>query len=162
MTTRYTQRTQPRRSGLAGFGVLLAFVLFAGSFVGPEVSADPQLTEFVVIVHPNNPSTAVSQDFVAQVFFKRTTRWGHGEAIQPVDLPLQSAVRRAFSSTVLRRSAPAVRGYWLQRIFSGRDVPPIELRSDPDVVRYVLGSPGAIGYVSARSNHTQAKVLTVR
>jgi ABC-type phosphate transport system substrate-binding protein len=162
MTPRCTQRIQSRPSGFAGFGVLLAFVLFAGSFLGPEVLADREPSEFVVIVHPANPSTDITEDFLAQAFFKRTTRWSHGQAIQPVDLPLQSAVRRAFSSAVLKRSAPAVRGFWLQQIFSGRDVPPIELDSDSSVVRYVLGSPGAVGYVSASSGHNQAKVLTIR
>lgn len=162
MTTRHPQRSTPRRSGRpAALSAWVGLALFVWAFANPGVLADQARPAFVVIVNPANPANHASQDFLAGVFFKRTTRWSHGEAIQPVDLPLQSAVRRAFSSEVLKRSAPAVRGYWLQRIFSGRDVPPLELDSDTAVVRYVLGSPGAIGYVSA-SAATPAKVLAIR
>jgi hypothetical protein len=164
MTTRSTQRSATRRryGQLAVLVAVYAIALSFSSLGSSGVWADQAPPEFVIIVHPSNPSTTVTQDFLAQAFFKRTTHWNHGESIRPVDLPMQSAVRRAFSNAVLKRSAPAVRGYWLQRIFSGRDVPPPELESDAAVIRYVLASPGAIGYVSATSGPTPAKKLTLR
>jgi hypothetical protein len=104
----------------------------------------------------------MSQDFLAQAFFKQTMRWDSGQAIEPVDLPLSAPTRQAFSTRVLKRSVPAVRAYWLQRIFSGRQVPPLELDSDAAVVRFVAGSPGAIGYVSSSADTASAKVIPVQ
>jgi PBP superfamily domain len=163
MTTRprYRSATARRhgRTAVAGalYAVALSFVL-ASSGVWAEAAAPG----FVIVVHPANPASTVTQDFLAQAFFKRTTRWSHGATIYPVDLTLQSPVRRAFSSAVLKRSAPAVRGYWLQRIFSGRDVPPPELDSDTAVLRYVAATPGAIGYVSSGADRALVKVLSLR
>jgi ABC-type phosphate transport system substrate-binding protein len=141
---------------------VVAITLAAWLFSMPlsaAVWADAVPQAFKVIINPKNPATSVSQDFLAQAFFKQTMRWDDGEVIQPVDLPLTAPARSAFSSSILKRSVPAVRAYWLQRIFSGRQVPPLELDSDASVVRFVLSSPGAVGYVSAATNSATAKVV---
>jgi hypothetical protein len=56
----------------------------------------------------------------------------------------------------------AVRSYWQQRIFSGRDVPPPELDSDEAVVAFVARSPGGIGYVSAATKLSGVRELALR
>jgi hypothetical protein len=42
----------------------------------------------------------------------------------------------------------AVRAFWQQQIFSGRDVPPPELASDKEVMEFVKQHAGAVGYMS--------------
>jgi ABC-type phosphate transport system substrate-binding protein len=96
------------------------------------------------------------------VFFKRTTRWQHGLVIHPADLRPESGIRREFSALVLKRSVSAVRSFWQQRIFSGRDLPPPEFDSDEAILRYVASSPGAVGYVSAKALVGPVKVLQLR
>jgi hypothetical protein len=95
------------------------------------------------------------------MFLKEVTRWDDGEAVHPVDLRGDSDTRSKFSESVIRRSIAAVRSYWQQRIFSGRGVPPPELESDADVVRYVLKYRGSVGYVSSRADIGKSKVLSV-
>ena len=101
-----------------------------------------------IIVHPQNPLRAADRDFVADAFLKKVTRWPNGEQIRAVDLRPGDPVRRRFSENILKRSVGAVRNYWQQRIFSGRDVPPPELDSEASVIAFVAKFPGAIGYVS--------------
>jgi ABC-type phosphate transport system substrate-binding protein len=122
----------------------------------------PSPSFYRVVVNPKNPLLSVDREFVAQSFLKKVTTWGHGGVIRPVDLALDSPVRRKFSEEVLRRSVSAVRSYWLQIVFAGRGVPPPELGSDDEVVRYVLREPGAIGYVSNRADVRGARVLVVQ
>src|SRR6185369_16960991 len=95
----------------------------------------------------------------ADAFLKSATHWSDGEAIRAVDQKPSSPTRTSFSSGVLRRSIAAVRSYWQQRIFSGRDVPPPELDSDEAVVTYVLEHRGAVGYVSGAAKVRGAKVV---
>jgi hypothetical protein len=114
---------------------------------------------FVVIVNRANGVAAVSRAFLSDAFLKKATHWDGGERIEPVDLRPDSFVRRAFSSSVLRRPVGAVRSYWQQRIFSGGDLPPPELDSDDAVVRYVARYPGAIGYVSVSASLGETKAL---
>src|SRR5262249_26268453 len=117
---------------------------------------------YVVIVHPSNPSTTVERKFVADAFLKKTTRWPHGEAIRPADLAADSPVRRRFTEDVHKRSVAEVRPYWQQIIFSGRDLPPPELGTDEEVVKFVLRYPGAIGYIAGGASLGGARAVVIR
>ena len=150
-----------RRWWRASLALVAVCILFS-----PRCDADahaaPASPGFKVIVHPSNPVTTLGADTLRQIFLKQKVRWDNGDTIKPVDLKLQSPVREEFSSEVLARSAQTVRTYWLQRIFSGGQVPPPELASDEAVIRYVASEPGAVGYVSSTADSTAAKTLTVR
>jgi hypothetical protein len=119
-------------------------------------------TVYRVIFNPRNPASSVDRRFLADAFLKKVTRWGDGEVIRPVDLTAESYVRQRFSEEVLKRSLLAVKSYWQQLVFSGRNVPPPELGSEAEVVRYVLKHKGALGYVSGDVSLDGAKVLSVR
>ena len=116
---------------------------------------------FRVIVHPSNALGAAPDTWLADAFLKKVSRWSDGELIRSVDQRASSAARRAFSERVLRRSVGAVRSYWQQRIFSGRELPPPELDSDESVIGFVAKYPGAIGYVSSRAKLASVRELLV-
>lgn len=139
------------------FVSLLAGFVLAGSLSLAQSSAG-----YVVIVHPDNPQATVSREFLAEAFLKRKTSWSDGEAIRPVDLEPGASARQKFSQDVLKRSVTAVRSYWQQIIFSGRGVPPTELQSEEDAVRFVLRERGGLAYVSPSAQLGRAKALTVR
>lgn len=115
-----------------------------------------------VVVNPKNPTASVDRKFVEDAFLKKVSSWPDGETIKPVNLAVGSPTRRAFTTEVLGRSVEEVRRYWQQRIFSGRDVPPLEVASDDDVIKYVLQHEGGIGYVSPSANLGSARILVVR
>jgi ABC-type phosphate transport system substrate-binding protein len=143
---------------------IAALLALALTLIGVTVLADGRaVPAYQVIVHPGNRVTSVDRKFLEDAFLKKITRWPDDDVvIRPVDLAPGSAARRAFSEGVLNRSVEAVKGYWQQRIFSGRDVPPPELDSDEEVVRYVLKYEGAVGYISGGANPGGSKVVGVR
>ena len=143
--------------------LLLALLVVGARAVGRAGLAHAQSDAGVrVIVHPSNPQAATSRDFVADAFLKKATRWPHGEPILAVDLHSDSPIRRRFSEAILKRSIGAVRSYWQQRIFSGRDVPPPELDTEESVVGYVAKYPGAVGYVSTSTKLAGVKELSIK
>src|SRR5437773_1278170 len=127
----------------------LLTALVAAVFAQPRSGST---TAYRLITHPANPATSVGRKFLGDAFLKKVTRWPDDQAIRPVDLDPDSPVRKRFSEEVLGRSVAAVKSYWQQIIFSGRDIPPPELDSDEDIIQYVLKHPGAVGYVSAGAN----------
>lgn len=131
-------------------------------FTSSVASAKAPPLPFRIVVHPENPHVVLSRHVVADMFLKKTTRWEDGESVHAYDQRPDSDVRRKFSDVVLQRSVAAVRHYWQQRIFSGRDVPPPELESDDAVLRRVQGDRAAIGYVSERATLTAVAVVRVR
>lgn len=149
-----------RRSLIVGSALVGVALAVPGGRLAAEGSTGGAVLR--VIVHPQNPVKAVERKFLADVFLKKVTRWGHLETIRPVDQKPDAPVRASFTVAVMRRSVEAVKTYWQQAIFSGRDIPPPELDSDEDVVRYVLRTPGAVGYVSGTADLRGARALAVR
>lgn len=149
-------RVERRRwAWLVALGLLLGV---AGTPRGVG-AADPELR---IVVHPSNAMRSAEPSFLADAFLKKVTRWPSGETIRPLDQAPASPVRRLFSRSILKKTVAAVRSYWQQRIFSGRDVPPPEVDSDAAVIAYVERNPGAVGYVSSGAKLGSARELQVQ
>lgn len=143
----------------------VASVLALGSLLGLAFSGVADASdagELKVIIHPSNAARVVDKGFLADAFLKKVTRWPSGETIRPLDQRPDTAVRRSFSRGILKRTVAAVRSYWQQRIFSGRDVPPPELDSDASVIAYVERTPGAVGYVASGAKLGTSRELQVQ
>jgi ABC-type phosphate transport system substrate-binding protein len=124
--------------------VMAALLAAALSFEpGPARAAEP----FVVIVNAANPVSSVPADQLASLFLKKVTQWKGGLPAAPVDLPPDSAVRESFSHQIHHKGTAAVKAYWQQMIFSGREVPPPEKASAREVVAFVSANRGGVGYV---------------
>jgi ABC-type phosphate transport system substrate-binding protein len=114
-----------------------------------------------VIVAADSHETKLDKHTVAELFLKKRTRWDDDHAVLPVDLKQDNHVREKFSKEVLGRDVASVRRYWAQLVFSGRGVPPPELESDAEVIKYVASHAGAIGYVSAGAKLDGVKAVEV-
>jgi ABC-type phosphate transport system substrate-binding protein len=114
-----------------------------------------------VVVNEANPVSSLSREDVSELFLKKTTSWPDGTVVLPVDQFEESEAREAFNRNFHHKSGKAVRAYWQQRIFSGRDVPPPEKDGDASVIEFVRRNRGAIGYVSAAGPVPGVKIVAV-
>ncbi len=133
-------------------------MILALCVVAAPAHAEPTVR---VIVNAKNPIARLDRRVLVEAFLKKRTRWDDDSVIQPVDLGQKSHVREQFSHDVLGRDIAAVRRYWAQLVFSGRGVPTPELGSEAEVVKYVAGHPGAIGYISSATALGATKVIEV-
>ena len=142
----------------------LAASMLALAVAPATTPADAQAqAPYAIVVSASNPITSLSREQASKLFLKKTPTWADGREVVPVDLPEGSAVREAFTKSVLHKSVSAVKSYWQQQIFSGRGVPPTERSTDSEVLAYVRSNPNAIGYVSsAAALGGSVKVVTVR
>jgi ABC-type phosphate transport system substrate-binding protein len=141
--------------------LLALLALLASSSASATDKPAPEPAQYRIIVHPSNPVVRLDSRLIAEVFLKKVTRWENGQVIKPADLGRTSSVRRRFAREILGRTLEAVRHYWQQQIFSGRDVPPPEFDTEEQVVHYVLRHHAAIGYVSTMTDLRGARALTV-
>ncbi len=114
----------------------------------PVVRAQDQ--EFKVVIHVDNPISSVGQEQLARCFMKEIGMWTTGDPVIPVDQLPDSKVRAAFSKEIHGKSAAAVAELWQQR-GAGGATPPAMLASDQEVLDFVRANPGAVGYVSAKT-----------
>jgi ABC-type phosphate transport system substrate-binding protein len=111
-------------------------------------ASPPAGTQYVIIVNATNPIPLLTHEDAMNIFLKRVIRWDNEEPIVVVDQSAASTTRRAFSRDILRKEVTAVKSYWQQLVFSGRATPPVEKRTDGDVVAFVARNGTAIGYVA--------------
>jgi ABC-type phosphate transport system substrate-binding protein len=121
----------------------------------------PAPASFKVVVHPGVPVTSLAARQVSALFLGDVSRWRDGTKVLPVDAAQGSAVREGFSRAIHARGTDAIKNYWLQKIFSGRALPPPERTGDEEVLAYVRKNPGAIGYVAADRPTEGVTVLEV-
>lgn len=134
--------------------LLLGLVAFAGI-------SNAQETGFKVIVNSTNPVNSLTKVALSDLFLKKVSKWDNGMKVMPVDLTDKSPVRDDFSRKIHGKSPLAVKSYWQQQLFSGRNLPPPEKAQDSEVIAYVKANPGAIGYISAGTKADDVKQVTV-
>jgi ABC-type phosphate transport system substrate-binding protein len=136
----------------------IAIALFAGTMM---VTGAVHAATAKVIVNNSVTITSLSKKAASDLFLKKTTKWSDGAAVHPVDLVDTSSTRESLSKSVHGKTTAAVKSYWNQQIFSGRDVPPVEKKSDAEVLAFVRSTPGAIGYVSEAASTEGVRVVTI-
>ena len=117
---------------------------------------------YKVIVNNANGKSSLAKKELSQLFMKKTAKWSDGAPVMAVDQTEKSSVRERFTQEVHGKSVAAVKSYWQQQIFSGRDVPPVEKSSDAQVIAFVKQNAGAIGYVAEGADTAGVKVVTVQ
>lgn len=140
--------------------LLSALACAAGLALATAPAPAAATDDFKVVVHPDNPVGHLPAADLSRLFLKKTLRWPEGRPAQPVE-PASQKLREKFALAVHGKSLNAVKSYWNQLIFSGRDVPPLERPDDAAVLAYVRAEPGAIGYVSHGADTAGLKVLVV-
>jgi ABC-type phosphate transport system substrate-binding protein len=117
---------------------------------------------FKVIVNSDVKTLRVSKDELSRIFLKKTTRWTDGSEIRVVQPRVEAPARRAFDPAVHKLPPLAIRAYWSQMVFSGRDVPPVERANDEAIVEFVRQNDGAVGVVSEGAAVNGVRVLEVQ
>jgi ABC-type phosphate transport system substrate-binding protein len=135
--------------------VVMAWVL-AFSVTGSATASD-----FKLVAHPSVPVTSLSRAELSSVFLKKTTRWPDGTPIVPVEPDHDSLLRLAFCRAVHDKTVAMIDSYWQKQVFSGRSSPPMTRASDAEVLAYVRGARGAIGYVSSGADSGGLKEIRV-
>ena len=136
----------------------IAIALLFGTVM---ITGTAQAASYKLIVNNSVSLNSLSKKAASDLFLKKTTKWENGSTVAPVDQLESSNTREGFSKAVHGKTAAAVKSYWNQQIFSGRDVPPVEKKSDAEVLSFVRSNPGAIGYVSEAASVEGVRVVSI-
>jgi hypothetical protein len=127
------------------FFAFAGLILLVAALLSPA-AASPA-SSFKVIVNPSVAGAKFPRAALAQIYLGKARSWGDGSPITPVDLSAVSAVRRAFSESVLGTPVDEVKRHWMRNVSAGQR-PPAVKDSDAAVIAFVSSSRGAVGYVS--------------
>ncbi|CAN5879964.1 ABC transporter substrate-binding protein [soil metagenome] len=124
------------------------------------VSASADDPSFVVIASPGVTEHHLSRETLRRIFTRKQALWPSGVHIQPVNLPADHPLRRAFSQSILGGPPQAFEDYWRDMYFHGV-LPPHVLASEEAVLLFVATTPGAIGYVSSCPGNLKLSIVLV-
>jgi ABC-type phosphate transport system substrate-binding protein len=135
-----------------------SFLLFAFAVVlatWQVAAADVQ-----IIANASVATTVLSAEDVKEIFLGTKTSVA-GSDVAPV-LASAGAAHEAFLSTYVGKSDQGLRNHFKTLVFTGKGSMPKSLTSDADIVKYVAGTKGAIGYISGSADAGAAKKISVR
>ncbi|EGF30695.1 hypothetical protein IMCC9480_1001 [Oxalobacteraceae bacterium IMCC9480] len=72
-----------------------------------------------------------------------------GVSVTPIAMKSGSPVRTRFLHEFLDQDEEKYEAYWTVRRYIGKGTPPVEMATAADVISYVQGTPGGIGYIDA-------------
>lgn len=133
-----------------------AFILFLFGFWFGMPLARAADESIVVIAYPGLPRT--DQATLLRLYTGRVVSIGPQPAV-PVNLPAGDPVRTRFLESVLGQSEEQYTGYWLVRRYVGKGAPPLEFDTVDALLKHVLATPGAVGYVPASKVPAGANVI---
>jgi len=134
------------------FGVLVALLV---ALAAPMAAADVQ-----VIANPGLSVAELSADDLKEIFLGSKTAVGGG-AVEPV-FEQSGAAHEAFLKTYVGKSDAALRTHFKTLVFTGKGAQPKAFASDGEVLKYVMATKGAIGYVSPSADTAGAKKIQIK
>lgn len=129
------------------FRALLALALAVPAPADEAGRAAAAVEPVAIVASPTVSAAALDADEVRRIFLMRRRYWDDGSLVQPVNLPADSPLRIAFSTSVLGSTPRRLADYFNELYFHGTR-PPAVVESERAVLLFVQRTPGAIGYVS--------------
>lgn len=114
----------------------------------------------VLIANPSVSADAISKDDLKKMFTNKKVKWDDGSQIVLVTLKGGDA-HKDFLKEYLNKSPSQFRTYWRKQMFTGQGSMPKEFDNEKEVLDYINGTEGAIGYISAGTPANNVKVLSI-
>lgn len=139
----------------SGRMILISLVLL---MMIPLVSSSAFAGEIRVITGQKTPTDTLSDDMIQSIFLGKKTSWPDGNAVEFVVLS-SGDTHDVFLKTYVKKSASQFKIYWNKQVFTGKGKNPKSFDSESDLLAYVAGKAGTVGYVSASTDVAMAKIL---
>lgn len=98
----------------------------------------------LLIGHPGMPR--LDDGTVQKIYSGKVVEVG-GVNVMAVNARSGSTLRSQFLQTYLNQDEEKYTAYWTVRRYIGKGSPPRELPSGAEIINFVQGTPGAIGYI---------------
>ncbi|ALC15250.1 phosphate ABC transporter substrate-binding protein, PhoT family [Desulfuromonas soudanensis] len=134
--------------------ILSFFVLmvFASSAVAGDI---------VLVVNKNNPVSSLSAQDAKMIYLGNKKSWDNGEKIILYS-QYDYAVREDFTGKVLSKTGQQFATYWKKALFTGTGRPPIEVKDDAEMKKFIAIDPRGIGYISRAALDDSVKALPIQ
>lgn len=111
-----------------------------------------------IVVHPSN-TNSMDMDVITKIYLGKRSTFPDGSKAIPIDFEQGAELRAEFAKNVLGKSEPQLKSYWSQLLFSGKGVPPRQVRTPDEVKALVSQNPNLLGYLPSDEVDETVKVV---
>ena len=126
--------------------VLVPSLLFAG--------------DVVLIANKNVPDNSLAKEAVKAIFLGEKTKWSDNSRVTFVVLKTPELMD-TFMRQFVGKSSFQFDNYWKYQTFTGKGSPPRAFDNAADLIDFVAGTDGAVGYVSKDAPINNVKEIAV-
>jgi hypothetical protein len=118
--------------------------------------------ELAVVVNKATTIETISAADLRSMFLGDKTKWPDGKKVTPVQTALESPEGVLLLKVVCKMSDAALKRYYMQAAFTGKDVTqPVNVSSPAALKQFVARTPGAVGCILASDVDATVTVLKV-
>jgi len=122
----------------------------------PVLAAD-----VVLVVNPSNPLASLDATIAKKIFLGKKGSWDNGDKVILYS-QYDAEVTDSFTRAVLNKSAQQFNTFWKKALFTGTGHPPVEVRDDAEMKKYIAADPRGIGYISREALDGSVKLVTLK
>lgn len=135
-----------------------ALLLLVALGAAAPASGQGTTARVAVIAHRSVAADSLSRSQLLDFYTGDIQRWPDGTRVVVTDLKAKGPVRDGFYDFLGRRPS-RMKSIWLRRMLSGEGDPPTSLDDEPALLRHVMTTPGALGYVRGDGVSDSVRVL---
>jgi ABC-type phosphate transport system substrate-binding protein len=113
-----------------------------------------------IVTQKSSTLQNLSLETLKDVYLRKRLLNGNGVRWIPLNLPVAHELRQGFSLALFKKLPEDQEEYWNEQYFHGIN-PPEVLASEEAVLRFVVITPSAIGYVRKRNADDRVKILKI-
>ncbi len=132
-----------------------------GSILALSLFAATARADIVIISHKNVSETALSKDYVQDIFLGKRVQWQDNSTIHVFVLK-DPDIHEQFLKQFIHKSESQWKAYWKRMVFTGRGLPPKSINTEAELIDVVGKTAGAIGYVSTEGLPEDAESDSVK
>jgi ABC-type phosphate transport system substrate-binding protein len=117
--------------------------------------------DYTVIANKDVSTSSLSKQELQAIFLGEKTRWDDGKHITIINLETGD-VQKSFLQAIVEKTPSQYENYWKKLIFTGKATAPKSTTDQSNVIEFVAGQQGAIGYVAAGEAVGSVKTITVK
>ncbi len=142
----------------------IKFVLpaFIGAFllILSATVVRPANAGIVFIAHKTVVVDTLSKTDIKKIFLGNTLTWDNESEVIFVVLELPE-VYKIFTKEYTKKTPSQYGRYWKKQVFTGKGSAPKTVNTEKEVIDFVSGTEGAIGYVSSSIKTDGVKILSI-
>lgn len=123
---------------------MIKYILFAMIVILTVSTGVKASEQIVVVAHLRTPLSSLEKHEIRNLFMG-----GVLDNLSPVTYVPGVKERLIFNTRILGLTESRIQSYWAQMRFSGRNHPPVEVKTIDEMLDYLLQHEGSVGYLPA-------------